>query len=135
MPISIAGLTSSPLTPRLPSAGSAPAPAEGADFGSALKDAVSALGQLGAKADASSLALAKGQPIVAVVQLGRFPGFALGIVTSKTAAYRDPQDLKGMKIGVTAPGSSTHFMAAYMMVRNGLKPDDASFIGVSPFFI
>jgi flagellar hook-basal body complex protein FliE len=63
VPISIAGLTSSPLTPRLPSAGSAPAPAEGADFGSALKDAVSALGQLGAKADASSLALAKGQPI------------------------------------------------------------------------
>jgi NitT/TauT family transport system substrate-binding protein len=37
--------------------------------------------------------------------------------------------LKGLKIGVTSPGSSTHFMAAYMLVRNGLKPDDASFIG------
>src|SRR5215470_1152152 len=40
---------------------------------------------------------AKGQPIVAVVQLGRFPGFALGIVASKVAAYRSPRDLKGMK--------------------------------------
>src|SRR6267378_2694493 len=73
---------------------------------------------------------AKGQPVVAVVQLGRFPGFALGLVASKAAAYRGPQDLKGMKIGVTAPGSSTHFMAAYIMVRSGLKPDEASFIGV-----
>jgi NitT/TauT family transport system substrate-binding protein len=37
--------------------------------------------------------------------------------------------LKGLKIGVTSPGSSTHFMAAYMLVRNGLKADDASFVG------
>ena len=37
--------------------------------------------------------------------------------------------MKGLKIGVTSPGSSTHFMAAYMMVRSGLKADDASFIG------
>ncbi len=73
---------------------------------------------------------AKNQPVVAVVQFGRIPGFVLGIMTSKAAAYRNPQDLKGMKIGVTAPGSSTQFMAAYLMVRNGLKPDDASFIGV-----
>ena len=33
------------------------------------------------------------------------------------------------KIGVTSPGSSTHFLAAYMMIRAGLKADDASFIG------
>src|SRR6266542_1567643 len=26
-------------------------------------------------------------------------------------------------------GSSTHFMAAYMLVRSGLKADDASFVG------
>ncbi|MBI3434607.1 MAG: ABC transporter substrate-binding protein, partial [Proteobacteria bacterium] len=57
---------------------------------------------------------AKGQPILAIVQLGQFPGFALGIVTAKAAAYKEPKDLKGMKIGVTAPGSSTHFMVAYM---------------------
>ncbi len=73
---------------------------------------------------------AKGQPVIAVVQLGRFPGFALGLIASKGAVWRGPQDLKGMKIGVTAPGSSTHFMAAYMMVRSGLKADDASFVGV-----
>ena len=73
---------------------------------------------------------AKNQPLQAVVQLGQFPGFVLAVLSSKAAAYRGPADLKGMKIGVTAPGSSTHFMVQYIMVRAGLKPDDASFVGV-----
>ena len=72
---------------------------------------------------------AKKQTITAVVQLGRFPGFALGLVGPKAATYRGPADLKGMKIGVTAPGSSTHFMVLYMMAQAGLKPDDTVFIG------
>lgn len=73
---------------------------------------------------------AKRQAITAVVQLGRFPGFVLGLVGPKAAAYRSPADLKGMKIGITAPGSSTHFMALHMMAQAGLKPDDASFIAI-----
>src|ERR1700741_1332552 len=72
---------------------------------------------------------AKNQSIVAVVQMGRFPGFALGLRKEKAANYSGPKDLKGMKIGVTAPGSSTHFMVLYMMAQAGLKPDAASFIG------
>jgi NitT/TauT family transport system substrate-binding protein len=73
---------------------------------------------------------AKGQPIVAVVQLGRLPGFVLAVLASKAQSYQGPKDLKGMKIGVTAPGSSTHFMVQYLMVRNGLKADDAAYVGV-----
>src|SRR4051794_12589850 len=72
---------------------------------------------------------AKSQSIVAVVQLGRFPGFALALRKDKAGSYTGPKDLKGMKIGVTAPGSSTHFMVLYMMAQAGLKPEDASFIG------
>ena len=72
---------------------------------------------------------AKGQSIVAVTQYGRYPGFVLGTIASKSIAYGGPHSLKGLKIGVTSPGSSTHFMAAYMLVRSGLKPDDASFVG------
>src|SRR5712692_9598225 len=72
---------------------------------------------------------AKGQPVVAVVQYGRYPGFVLGTIAAKAIAYDGPQSLKGLKIGVTSPGSSTHFMAAYMLVRGGFKPDDASFVG------
>ena len=73
---------------------------------------------------------AKNQPLIAVVTLGQFPGFVLAVRAAKADAYRGPLDLKGMKIGITAPGSSTHFMVQYIMVRAGLKPDDASFIGV-----
>jgi NitT/TauT family transport system substrate-binding protein len=72
---------------------------------------------------------AKGEHIVALVQMGRFPGFALALRKEKADAYKSPKDLKGMKIGVTAPGSSTHFMVLYMMSQVGLKPEDASFIG------
>jgi NitT/TauT family transport system substrate-binding protein len=72
---------------------------------------------------------AKDQGVVAVAQYGRYPGFVLGTIASKAIAYGGPQSLKGLKIGVTSPGSSTHFMAAYMLVRSGLKADDASFVG------
>ena len=72
---------------------------------------------------------AKNQPVIALVQYGRYPGFVLATIASKNVRYTGPQDLKGLKIGVTSPGSSTHFLAAYMMIRAGLKADDASFIG------
>jgi len=73
---------------------------------------------------------AKGQPIIAVVLLGLLPGYVLGVLPGKGQGYHTPADLKGMKIGVTAPGSSTHFMVQHLMVKNGLARDDASFIGV-----
>jgi NitT/TauT family transport system substrate-binding protein len=73
---------------------------------------------------------AKNQPLMAVAQLGRFPGIGFGVLKSKADAYKGPQDLKGMKIGVTAPGSSTNFMVKFLMARNGLSPDDAAYIGV-----
>jgi NitT/TauT family transport system substrate-binding protein len=72
---------------------------------------------------------AKNQPVVALLQYGRYPGFVLAMMAGKADRYHSPKDLKGMTIGVTSPGSSTHFMAAYMLVRNGLKADDASFVG------
>ena len=63
MPLSSIGALS-PLSPTLPSAGGAgKSSSGGADFGAALKQAVGSLGQLGAKADASTLSLAKGDPI------------------------------------------------------------------------
>jgi NitT/TauT family transport system substrate-binding protein len=73
---------------------------------------------------------AKGQDIRAVIELGRFPGIVVGVRKEKAANYRSAADLKGMKIGVTAPGSSTNFFVMYMMSKAGLKPTDASYIGI-----
>ena len=49
---------------------------------------------------------------------------------AKAAKYKSPKDLKGMKIGVTAPGSSTNMFVNILLAKDGLKPDDVSIIGV-----
>ena len=73
---------------------------------------------------------AKGQDILAVIELGRYPGIALAIKKDRADKIKTIADLKGAKIGVTAPGSSTNMIVWYLMAKAGLKPDDASFIGV-----
>src|SRR5215471_4891470 len=73
---------------------------------------------------------AKGQDIRAVIELGRLPGIVLALRKARAANYKSAADLKGMKIGVTAPGSSTNFFVMYLMSKAGLKPADASYIGV-----
>jgi NitT/TauT family transport system substrate-binding protein len=73
---------------------------------------------------------AKGQDIKAVIELGRFPGIVLGVRKERAAGYKSAADLKGMKIGVSAPGSSTNFFVMYLMSKAGLEPTDASYIGV-----
>jgi NitT/TauT family transport system substrate-binding protein len=73
---------------------------------------------------------AKGQDIVAVIELGRYPGISLAVKKDRADKFKSLADLKGAKIGVTAPGSSTNMIVWYLMAKAGLKPDDASFIGV-----
>ena len=73
---------------------------------------------------------ARGQPIVAIVLQGRYNGIVLAVNKSKAAQVKSLKDLKGMKVGVTAPGSSTNMMVSSLLVKNGLKPDDVSIIGV-----
>jgi NitT/TauT family transport system substrate-binding protein len=73
---------------------------------------------------------AKGQDVRALIELGRFPGIVVALRKERAASYKSAADLKGMKIGVTAPGSSTNFFVMYLMSKAGLKPADASYIGV-----
>jgi NitT/TauT family transport system substrate-binding protein len=71
---------------------------------------------------------AKGQPIVGIALQGRYNGIVVGISKSKAAQFKSTADLKGMKVGVTAPGSSTHMAVQNLAVKAGLKPDDFSAI-------
>ena len=66
---------------------------------------------------------AKGQDIRAVIELGRFPAIVIAVRKEKAAQFKSAADLKGAKIGVTAPGSSTALLAQYAMVKAGLKAD------------
>lgn len=73
---------------------------------------------------------AKSQDIRAICELGRFPAIVIAVNKSKADKIKSAADLKGAKIGVTAPGSSTSITVQYAMLKAGLKPTDAAFIGV-----
>jgi NitT/TauT family transport system substrate-binding protein len=73
---------------------------------------------------------AKGQDVRAVAELGRFPAIVIAVKKDKAGQVKSAADFKGLKIGVTAPGSSTALTAQYAMVKAGLKASDAAIIGV-----
>ena len=72
----------------------------------------------------------KGQPMRAFVLQGLAPQIVLGVNPKTMPNYKSPADLKGKKIGVTAPGSSTNIVANFVLAKAGLKPTDFSVIGV-----
>jgi len=73
---------------------------------------------------------AKNQQIVGIVLFGRHPSFALAVRSEKASSYRDPRDLKGMKVGITSLGSQTQFMVEYLAIRSGLAPSEISFVSI-----
>src|SRR6476620_3818389 len=73
---------------------------------------------------------AKNQVITAFVLQGRAPQIVFGVSNKTMPNYKSIADLKGKKIGVTAPGSSTNMVANFVLAKGGLKPSDVSFIGV-----
>jgi NitT/TauT family transport system substrate-binding protein len=73
---------------------------------------------------------ARGIPAVGIALQSRYASIALGLPKARAGSYKSPKDLKGLKIGVTAPGSSTNFFVNALLARDGLKPDDVAIIGV-----
>ncbi len=72
----------------------------------------------------------KGQRMRAFVLQGAAPQIVLGINPKTMAGFKTIADLKGKKVGVTAPGSSTNVMLNFVLAKAGLKPSDVSVIGV-----
>lgn len=72
----------------------------------------------------------KGQAIQSFVLQGRAPQIAMGVSTKAMPNYRSLADLKGRKIGVSAPGSSTNMVANLVLSRAGIKASDVSYVGV-----
>lgn len=74
---------------------------------------------------------AKKQYFQAFVLQGRLPQIALGITAAKAGNFKSFKDLKGLKVGVSAPGSSTNNLVKQLLVKAGLDPvKDVSIIGV-----
>jgi len=73
---------------------------------------------------------ARKQRFQAFVLAGAAPQITVGIAAPLAAKYHSPRDLKGLKVGVSAPGSSTNMVINYVLAKGGLKPTDVAIIGV-----
>jgi len=73
---------------------------------------------------------AKGQHLIDFVAQIDCPGWVLGVSKAKAATFKSLADLKGMNIGVSAPGSSTHMAVNYILTKAGVPTDAVSIIGV-----
>ena len=72
----------------------------------------------------------KNQFFQAFVLQGRAPQIAMGVSTKNMPGYKSLADLRGKKIGVSAPGSSTNMVANLVLSRAGIKAEEVSYIGV-----
>jgi NitT/TauT family transport system substrate-binding protein len=73
---------------------------------------------------------AKKQPIKAVVLQAKYSSIVLLLSKDRAAKYKGPADLKGLKVGVSAPGSSTNMFVNNILAKGGFKPTDISVVGV-----
>jgi NitT/TauT family transport system substrate-binding protein len=72
----------------------------------------------------------KGQAIKAIALQANSFGLVVGIGKAKASSYHSLRDLKGMKIGVTSPGSASAIGLKMLLSKVGLTDNDVSIIGI-----
>lgn len=73
---------------------------------------------------------ARGQTITSVALQNNSFGVVIALSKEKAAAYKSPKDLVGLKIGVTAPGSSSALALSLLLSKDNLGTDQVSIVGV-----
>ncbi len=73
---------------------------------------------------------ARGKHLQSFTVYDRFPGLVLVIAPEYTAKIKRVADLKGQRVGVSAPGSSTVFFLKYALRKQHITPDDVPVVGV-----
>jgi NitT/TauT family transport system substrate-binding protein len=73
---------------------------------------------------------AKNQFLQAFVVYDRYPGLVLVVSPKQTGTINTVKDLAGKKVGVSAPGSSTHYFLNYLLKKNGVDAGSVGVIGV-----
>jgi NitT/TauT family transport system substrate-binding protein len=73
---------------------------------------------------------ARGQTITSVALQNNSFGVVIALSKEKAAAYKSPKDLVGLKMGVTAPGSSSALALSLLLSKENLVADQISIIGV-----
>lgn len=73
---------------------------------------------------------ARHQDVRAVVANTDYPYYVLLLPKEKAAAYKGPSDLKGLKVGVTSPGSGSEVFLQLVLAKAGLTSADVSVVQV-----
>ncbi len=73
---------------------------------------------------------AQGKEIVGVVLLNDLSGIVFGVRADLADHVKSGKDLKGLRIGISSPGSGADLMLRYYLARNGLTPRDVSILPV-----
>jgi len=73
---------------------------------------------------------AQGKDIRCAILLNRSPGAVLAVRKDLSDRIRTIRDLKGAKIGITGPGSSSDYMLRKVAVDAGLALDDVNIVAV-----
>jgi NitT/TauT family transport system substrate-binding protein len=73
---------------------------------------------------------AKGQALQSFVVYGRYPGFALVVSPKHADKVKTVTDLANLKVGVSAPGSSTDFFLKFILRKNGVDPNSVGVAGI-----
>ena len=73
---------------------------------------------------------AEGKQLEAFLVMVRHPGLVLAVSPAAQKRIGSIEDLAGAKVGVTAPGSSTHFFLNYLLSKHDVHPDSVSVIGI-----
>jgi NitT/TauT family transport system substrate-binding protein len=73
---------------------------------------------------------AEGREIRSFLTMLRCHGLVLAASPAGRIPVRRIEDLEGAVVGVTAPGSSTHFFVNYLLSKHGLRPGAVSAVGI-----
>ncbi|HEY4068803.1 MAG TPA: ABC transporter substrate-binding protein [Burkholderiaceae bacterium] len=96
-----------------------------------LQSMLGGTADFGSSAYSNTLTMAvRGQKVVAVAMMARYPGYVLGISSKSAAKFKSMKDLSGMRIGVTSPGSSNNLVLDYIATKAGVDLKSFSVIGV-----
>ncbi len=74
-------------------------------------------------------AKARGKDLVAVHSHVRLPVMGLVVANKYKGVIKSIADLKGRPVGVTSPGSQTHMVLGYLLVKSGVKADEVKIMG------
>ena len=73
---------------------------------------------------------AKGIGLMCIAVYGRYPANVLVVRKSQADKIKTIADLKGKKIGISAPGSATHNFVASLLERAGVPWREASYVAI-----